>query len=264
MQSKRFDVNRLFQYFQSLLNIILSTSPSVHPNIPLKWLAATAVIGFGGHLTANGGDVNLCCQSLIFAAICSLVAFTVTLFIQLIHISSIEQHLIHASLTWPPLCQFFVFGIVFHPLSYASSSFIEEEHQTWYYLTSTALIALYLMETRSLLQPPNGGQFENKHSLKRRQFQWFCVFVAHLIARRLNQTGDKWLMQPDIGDWLTMDEHRLSNSIFVFISLCCLFLNCVDFGGILTNVLTLTACTLIYYFRTIGGFVYFTGIKKSE
>lgn len=264
IQSKRLDVNCIFQYFQSLLNIILSPSASAHPNVPLKWLAATAVVGFGGHLTVIGGDANAYGQSLIFAAICSLVAFTVTLFVQLIHISSIEQQLVHASRTWPPLCQFLVFGIVFHSLSYASSSFIEEEHQTWYYLTSTALIALYLMETRSMLQPSSDNKIENKYSLKRRQFQWFCVFVAHLVARRLNQTGDKWLMQPDIGDWLTMDEHRLWNSIFVFISLCCLFLNCVDFGGILTNVLTLTACTLIYYFRTIGGFVCFTGIKKSE
>lgn len=252
------------QSFQSLLNIFLSQSSPMHKKtIPLKWLAAVAVITFGGHL-ALIGDINYYIQSLMFTAICSLISFIIMLFVQNVHISSIEQQFFRVAFTCPPLCRFFVFGIIFHSISYGSSSFIEEEHQTWYYLTNTAFIALYLLETRSSLQPTKDGKIKNKSSLRRRQLQWFCLFAAHLIARRLNQTGDKWLMQPDIGDWLTMDEHRLWNSLFVFASLCCLFVNCVDFGSILTNVLTLTACTLIYYFRTIGGFVYFGDIKKSE
>lgn len=238
----------------------------MHPKvIPLKWLATTAVGAFGGHLAFIGSDPNFYSQNLIFATTCSLVAFTVLLFVRNIRISSIEHQIGRASRTWPPLCKFFLFGIIFHAISYASSSFVEEEHQTWYYLTSTALIALYMMETRSMLQSPmSDSNDQNKTSMRHRQFQWISLFVAHLIARRLNQTGDKWLMQPDIGDWLTMDEHRFWNSVFVFASMCCMFLNCVDFGGILTNVLTLTGCTLIYYFRTISGSVHFPGIQKSE
>lgn len=210
------------------------------------------------------GGTDSYTQSLIFAAICLLVTFTVALFVQLIHVASIEQF-VKMLRTSPRICQFFVFGICFHSISYASSSFIEEEHQTWYYLTSTALIAIYSLETRSMLQSVvSDGKNRYAQSIRRRQYRWLGLFVAHLIARRLNQTGDKWLMQPDIGDWLAMDEHRMWNSIFVIASLCCLFVNCVDFGSILTNILTLTACALIYYFRAIGGFVYFAGIKKSE
>lgn len=96
------------------------------------------------------------------------------------------------------------------------------------------------------------------------QISWLCLLAMHLFARRLNQTGDKWLSVPDIGDWLVMDEHRLWNSFFVFGSLCLMIINCVDYGSILTNVLTLTAAVLIYYFRTLNGSVYFAGIKKSE
>lgn len=227
-------------------------------------MAAIAATGFGGRLAIAAGDSNIYGHSLIVAAICLLVAFIVTLFVQLISIACIEQQVIWVLHTWPPFCYFLLFGIVFHSISYASSSFIEEEHQTWYYLTSTALIALYAMETRSMLQSSNDVRDETAVNIRSRQLRWILLFVAHLIARRLNQTGDKWLMQPDIGDWLTLDECRLWNSLFVIASLCCLFLNCVDFGSILTNVLTLTALVLVYYFRTIGGFVHFAGIKKSE
>lgn len=96
------------------------------------------------------------------------------------------------------------------------------------------------------------------------QTNWFFLFALYVVARRLNQTGDKWLSVPDIGDWLIMDEHRLWNSFFVVAALFLLIINCADYGSILTNVLTLTAVILIYYFRTLTGSVYFAGIKQSE
>lgn len=43
---------------------------------------------------------------------------------------------------------------------------------------------------------------------------WAFLFSIHVFLRRLNQTGDKWLTVPDIGDWLTMESNRLWNSIF--------------------------------------------------
>lgn len=43
---------------------------------------------------------------------------------------------------------------------------------------------------------------------------WAFLFGIHVFLRRLNQTGDKWLTVPDIGDWLTMEPNRLWNSIF--------------------------------------------------
>lgn len=171
-------------------------------------------------------------------------------------------------LSMPKLGTFLVIGIIFHAVSISSSSFIEEEHQTWYYLNSTVWIVLYIMETRHLLnrKPPSGKtalEVAVSESIIHNQLQWILLFVGHLLARRLNQTGDKWLSIPDIGDWLQMEENRIWNSLFVFMSLLFLYLTCMDFGSILTNVLTLTACMLIYYYRTESGSVYLAGVKAS-
>lgn len=167
--------------------------------------------------------------------------------------------------------KFLIFGIIFYAISSLSSSFIEEEHQIWYYLNNTVLILLCLLETKHILKEKetkspiySGNTVKQEHSYKTHQLQWILIYIGHLIARRLNQTGDKWMKVPDIGDWLQMDEHRIWNSLFVSISLILMHLSCMDFGSILTNVLTLTACMLIYYFRTLNGSVYFAGIKASE
>lgn len=163
---------------------------------------------------------------------------------------------------------FLAIAILFHAVSMSSSSFIEEEHQTWYYFNSTVLILLYLVETRHLLnrKPPSGKtalEVSVSESIFHNQLQWILLFVGHLIARRLNQTGDKWLSIPDIGDWLQMEENRIWNSLFMVVSLLLLYLTCMDFGSILTNVLTLTACMLIYYYRTQTGAVYLAGVKAD-
>lgn len=173
----------------------------------------------------------------------------------------------------PKFCYLLLLGLILHLISYASSSFIEEEHQTWYYLTSTILVALCYLEVKMNLKAEKSKEKPKTESrtnhvdnisCKPNYSKWFLLFLGHLIARRLNQTGDKWLMEPDIGDWLVLDEYRLWNSFFVFSSLGHMILNLVDFGSILTNVLTLTASILIYYYRTLVGSVFFAGIKMSE
>lgn len=49
------------------------------------------------------------------------------------------------------------------------------------------------------------------------EMNWLALFAILLIGRRLNQTGDKWLNLPDIGDFLVMEQHRFWNSCFVVI-----------------------------------------------
>lgn len=164
---------------------------------------------------------------------------------------------------------FLFFGSVFHAISISSSSFIEEEHQTWYYLNNTVWLILYIIETRRSFNKKPVGKLatvtsnDSREIFIQNQVEWILLFCGHLIARRLNQTGDKWLNIPDIGDWLQMEENRIWNSLFMCASLLLVYLCCMDFGSILTNVLTLTACMLIYYYRTINGSVYLAGIKAS-
>lgn len=239
-------------------------------NFPLKYVVI-------GCLVTSFVHFNFCDQA-IFQS--NVATFPIFVTVHLIVLSNIQLATKLAkkfeilksikSLTSMPIVgKFLVIGLLFHAISMSSSSFIEEEHQTWYYLNSTIWILLYLMETRHLLnkKPPPFGrtaiEVAVSESIFHNQLKWALLFGGHLIARRLNQTGDKWLSVQDIGDWLEMDENRLWNSLFMFASLLLLYLVCMDFGSILTNVLTLTACMLIYYYRTESGAVYLAGVKAS-
>ena len=74
--------------------------------------------------------------------------------------------------------------------SYLSTSLIEEEHQTLYFLATTSLIIL-LLETRSKVKIA-------------------MALVVLAVARRWNQTGDKWRHLPDIADVLTQSTGVLT------------------------------------------------------
>lgn len=221
-------------------------------------------------LHSNFLGSSLTKSSLTSAPLLGLIYFVVVLNIQLLLTlyRSIEIVTSLKSIrTMTNICKFLTFGVIFHGISAASSSFIEEEHQIWYYLNNTIWIILYAIETRHLMNvKPSKTQVMNEanQSLAQHHLKWALLFFGHLIARRLNQTGDKWLNVADIGDWLQMEENRIWNSFFMCTSLLLVYLTCMDFGSILTNVLTITACMLIYYYRTLNGSVYLAGIKPSE
>lgn len=125
--------------------------------------------------------------------------------------------------------QCLIFATGFHTLSLASSSFVEEEHQTWYFITHTFLLAICVMSLKKrqndqwllnaeLLKTENRSNRTNVRSLFEKFFVelvWFALLGFLLIGRRLNQTGDKWLSLPDIGDYLASEENRQWNSCFV-------------------------------------------------
>ena len=69
---------------------------------------------------------------------------------------------------------------LFHIISLFSSSFIEEEHQCWYYLLSSYLL-IRTIEEKSL--------------------KTLILLVLSRLIRSWNQTGNKWLHLHDIGDF---------------------------------------------------------------
>ncbi|XP_063905727.1 GPI ethanolamine phosphate transferase 2 [Zophobas morio] len=77
---------------------------------------------------------------------------------------------------------------VIHPFIFLSSSFLEEEHQFWYFATNTFL--LYNIVT-------------NREKLK-----WGLLFVVLRFVRTMNQVGDQWAGAPDLSDWLLQEENR--------------------------------------------------------
>lgn len=130
---------------------------------------------------------------------------------------------------------FFSIALAFQAFSLASSSFVEEEHQTWYFLTITMLLALFVLHLKRSWRhcsdvPPIFSGSSSSSSVAKENLvvrlsvwcqngtvQWVFLLGLHLLMRRLNQTGDKWLNVPDLGDWLTMESNRIWNSFFVVI-----------------------------------------------
>uniref|UniRef100_A0A182JVZ3 GPI ethanolamine phosphate transferase 2 C-terminal domain-containing protein n=1 Tax=Anopheles christyi TaxID=43041 RepID=A0A182JVZ3_9DIPT len=168
-------------------------------------------------------------------------------------------------------------GVCFHCISLGSSSFVEEEHQTWYYLTGTIMILLTLKEvsvmnstigtigTINRLMKPDASLVE----VCKEERSIFCVasiafFCIHVVIRRFNQTGDKWQHLPDLGDWLSKDEHKVWLSLTMIIGLCYLVYQICYMAGLLTTVLSMTACMLIYYYRAASGTVSIFGLKASN
>ena len=94
---------------------------------------------------------------------------------------------------WTKLDKVLILGTVIHTMSLLASSFVEEEHQTWYFITLTLFVTFALMA--SVSPEPQG-----------KKVKMVVVTVAVCVLCRLlrswNQTGIKWADKPDIGDWL--------------------------------------------------------------
>ncbi|KAH3721151.1 hypothetical protein DPMN_064067 [Dreissena polymorpha] len=238
---------------------------------------------------------------------------------------------------WTPkgLLECFLFiGTFAHSLSFGASSFVEEEHQTWYHLTITFLLLslvtkiqghlkkLFIEEgenksTRyheqdhlncdgteqksateqrtSSLQQINAYQngvtkrehmhrssneinfneqnqdskesnymskdqqndilFPRKRSWKHLLPWKPCVAIAIVILlgrllRMVNQTGNKWLDTPDLGDWLLRPENKLVLSYIVIVSYAVILVTMVIDLGITTETVAFTAgLGLTYLYR---------------
>jgi ethanolaminephosphotransferase len=122
----------------------------------------------------------------------------------------------------------FVVGTLLHLISLSSSSFIEEEHQVWYFLWLTfAVVILYELCCAVFSKKPSVPVYKRHSSLEnpkpdRLLLNWLGLLFLHRILRKWNQTGDKWASLPDVGDWLIQQKQKtylsvvllLGNSLF--------------------------------------------------
>lgn len=182
------------------------------------------------YFTCEIGDCSLCFNHLsthiIFFGIVMTLYFVVQIFKLTNNRLNVASAYHDSKIIW-----FLVFAVVFHTFSLASSSFVEEEHQTWYYMTHSFLFVVCVMslKKRQADQWFLNDELMKNDSRKKRisvwslfdeffvEFNWLLMFLAILLGRRLNQTGDKWLNLPDIGDFLVMEQHRVWNSCFVVV-----------------------------------------------
>ncbi|GAA6078414.1 GPI ethanolamine phosphate transferase 2 isoform X1 [Tachysurus ichikawai] len=120
-------------------------------------------------------------------------------------------------------------GTIGHTLSLASSSFVEEEHQTWYFLLNTLCLAVFQDVCRKYFREKHRPDEEEQESLllpstieeKAASFspvaelgvsadseKWLALATPLLtltccrMLRSLNQTGVQWAHLPDLSHWL--------------------------------------------------------------
>lgn len=133
-------------------------------------------------------------------------------------------------------------GTVGHTLSLGASSFVEEEHQTWYFLLNTLCLAVFQDVCRKYFRESSSSGDEDEHLLPSkdshpsaypqaevRSERWLalatppCTLACCRLLRSLNQTGVQWAHLPDMGHWLNSAEHKMVLSLLAASSLALIY-----------------------------------------
>ncbi|XP_040821955.1 GPI ethanolamine phosphate transferase 2 isoform X3 [Ochotona curzoniae] len=141
---------------------------------------------------------------------------------------------------WSELELLLLLGTLGHMLSLGASSFVEEEHQTWYFLVNTLCLALSQQMHRSFLEDDQAVptlptadvacKVQARPVLPGDLRKWtvlaspWLVLVCCRMLRSLNQTGVQWAHRPDLGHWLTSSDHKAELSALAALSLLVIFL----------------------------------------
>ncbi|XP_045886632.1 GPI ethanolamine phosphate transferase 2 isoform X1 [Micropterus dolomieu] len=134
-------------------------------------------------------------------------------------------------------------GTVGHTVSLAASSFVEEEHQIWYFLLSTLCLAVFQDVCRKYFREQKGSVDEEEYILPSKDYhssahpsselcseKWLALatppftLVCCRLLRSLNQTGVQWAHLPDVGHWLNSAEHRIVLSLLAAFCLVLIYL----------------------------------------
>ncbi|XP_051156691.1 GPI ethanolamine phosphate transferase 2 [Leptopilina boulardi] len=112
---------------------------------------------------------------------------------------------------------FLILGGLLHTLSFTSSSFIEEEHQTWYFFWVTCLVyGFYDIVFRC------SSYRLSEYTRVDIGIKLFLILLTHRFLRNLNSTGNKYAHLPDISDWLLDQNHKIGLSLFLILGLALL------------------------------------------
>ncbi|XP_023651716.1 GPI ethanolamine phosphate transferase 2 isoform X1 [Paramormyrops kingsleyae] len=162
-------------------------------------------------------------------------------------------------------------GSVGHTLSLAASSFIEEEHQTWYFLLNTLCLVVfqdvcrkYFREKRppaddgALLAPHDKPAHSSSSNRK-----WLALTTPLItltscrLLRSLNQTGVQWAHLPDLGHWLTSSEHKGALSLLAAGSLLLVFILVQRRCSLVSKIALVLGLLGVYSYRAAVGNVLF-------
>ncbi|KAM9714296.1 GPI ethanolamine phosphate transferase 2-like isoform 8-T11 [Dama dama] len=198
---------------------------------------------------------------------------------------------------WSELDLLSFLGTVGHVLSLGASSFIEEEHQTWYFLINTLCLALCHQIYRNCFLgddcapqrcPHMGEEFDgvtvalqgkragregwelsrapaDPSSLEAlRGPEWWMVLASPWLVlaccrllRPLNQTGVQWAHRPDLGHWLASSDHKAELSVLAVLSLAMIFVLVQKRCSLTSKVAMAFGLLGIYCYRAAIGNVLF-------
>ncbi|KOC61014.1 GPI ethanolamine phosphate transferase 2 [Habropoda laboriosa] len=115
-----------------------------------------------------------------------------------------------------------VFGALVHTISLGGSSFVEEEHQTWYFYWATILVLLlYNSITKFFLHLRSHKNYQ-QYVQAQICIKLLLLLIGHRILRKLNSTGDKYAHLPDIAGFLIEEETTLGMTIVLITGLALL------------------------------------------
>ncbi|XP_037295273.1 GPI ethanolamine phosphate transferase 2 isoform X2 [Manduca sexta] len=159
-------------------------------------------------------------------------------------------------------------GTVFHSWSFFGTSFIEEEHMTWYFFWNTlmffVLIRTIIVVVMYLSMKMSGAtEVQEKPELEAKMStvgidilpKWVLLIALHRYLRTMNQTGDRWLFLPDTADWLNAPENsfylqlHLIIGTFATLAICLYNLRHMNNFLHIHTALTIAATAAILFYR---------------
>ncbi|OPJ61963.1 GPI ethanolamine phosphate transferase 2 [Patagioenas fasciata monilis] len=209
-----------------------------------------------------------------------------------------------SSSNWSEIDLLIVTGTLVHVLSLGASSFIEEEHQTWYFLINTLCLVLCqeLCRNNFLLK-----EWDPQHSTAvKRNFdrigevsecknidmlgtrnsklgkttssaefikdsdKWislaspWIILICCRLLRSLNQTGVQWAHRPDFGHWLTSSEHKSELSFLAAVSLLMVFFLVQRRCSLVSKIAMALGLLGVYSYRAAIGNVIFPWQHDSQ
>ncbi|XP_057561226.1 GPI ethanolamine phosphate transferase 2 isoform X2 [Hippopotamus amphibius kiboko] len=231
---------------------------------------------------------------LISALLCAVLSALARMAASRKHLSQTPPQ---SSSRWSELDLLILLGTVGHVLSLGASSFIEEEHQTWYFLVNTLCVALCHEIYRGCFLgdggapqpcPHAGGEFDGVAVAPRGKSagpdvwerdraskdpspldalrgpeRWMVLASPWLILtccrllRSLNQTGVQGAHRPDLGHWLTSSDHKTELSVLAALSLIMIFVLVQKRCSLASKVAVAFGLLGVYCYRAAIGNVLF-------
>ncbi|XP_059689683.1 GPI ethanolamine phosphate transferase 2 isoform X5 [Gavia stellata] len=209
-----------------------------------------------------------------------------------------------SSSSWSEVDVLILAGTIGHVLSLGASSFIEEEHQTWYFLITTLCLVLCqelcrnnlllkdcdpqhsttvkqnfdstgeASECKNIDIPAAGNQKMGKATSSaefvKGSDKWislaspWIILTCCRLLRSLNQTGVQWAHRPDFGHWLTSSEHKSELSFLAAVSLLMIFFLVQRRCSLVSKIAMALGLLGVYSYRAAIGNIIFPWKHDSK